>query len=145
MPTKTDNSKLLHFLESHIEPTIDWPSCAAYITDGDVILQSLIIFLSRISIQPVTKGIVVCYHHIYIHVNTLYKQQPIKSYKRSCRGTAPTFLLSGAKSRTPRDWKSFMTNYKNRIKLISLLLDQLTNDKYATKLRNGNISYVILK
>ena len=41
MPTKTDKSKLLHFLESHIEPTIDRPSNAVHVIDGNAILQSL--------------------------------------------------------------------------------------------------------
>ena len=37
-------SKLLHGLESHIEPTLDWPCSAAHNFDGNVILQSIIAF-----------------------------------------------------------------------------------------------------
>ena len=77
-----------------------------------------------------------------IHIYN-YKQQSIKAYGRSCRGTAPTHLLSGAQSRTPCDWKSFMSNDKNKTQLISLLLDQWTTDKYATILVDRNLPYVI--
>ena len=44
--------KLLHGLQSHIEPTLDWPCSAAHNFDGNAILHSIIAF-------PVTfKGLV---------------------------------------------------------------------------------------
>ena len=42
--TKTDKSKLLHGLQSHIEPTLDWPCSAAHNFDGNAILQSITAF-----------------------------------------------------------------------------------------------------
>ena len=42
--TKTDKSKLLHRLQSHIEPTLDWPCSAAHNFDGNTIQQSIIAF-----------------------------------------------------------------------------------------------------
>ena len=42
--TKTDKSKLLHGLQLHIEPTLDWPCSAAHNFDGNAILQSIIAF-----------------------------------------------------------------------------------------------------
>ena len=42
--TKTDKSKLLHGLHSHIEPTLDWPCSAAHNFDGNSTLQSIIAF-----------------------------------------------------------------------------------------------------
>ena len=41
--TKTE-SKLLHGLQSHIEPKIDWQCSAAHNFDGYAILQSIIAF-----------------------------------------------------------------------------------------------------
>ena len=73
----------------------------------------------------------------------IYKRQSIKSNERSHRGTVPTLLLSCAKRRTPLDWKSFTSNDKNKTYLISLLLDQWTTDKYATRLVDRTISHVI--
>ena len=40
MPVKTDKSRLLHNLESSIEPTTDRPSDAVHIIDGNAMLQS---------------------------------------------------------------------------------------------------------
>ena len=52
--TKTDKSKLLNGLQSHTEPTLDWPCSAAHNFDGNAILQSIIALLI-----PVTfKGLV---------------------------------------------------------------------------------------
>ena len=42
--TKTDKSKLPHGLESHIEPTLDWPCSVAQNFDGNAELQSIIAF-----------------------------------------------------------------------------------------------------
>ena len=42
--TKTVKSKLLHVLQSHIEPTLDWPCSAAHNVDGNAILQSIMAF-----------------------------------------------------------------------------------------------------
>ena len=42
--TKTDQSKLLHGLQSHTDPTLDWPCSSAHNFDGNVILQTKIAF-----------------------------------------------------------------------------------------------------
>ena len=42
--TKTDKSKLLHGLQSHTEPTLDWPFSATHNFDGNAILQTIIAF-----------------------------------------------------------------------------------------------------
>ena len=42
--TKTDKSKLLHGLQSHIEQKLDWPYSAAHNFDCYVKLQSIIAF-----------------------------------------------------------------------------------------------------
>ena len=44
--TKTDKSKLLHGLQSHIEQTLDWQCSAAHSFDSNAILQSIIAFMS---------------------------------------------------------------------------------------------------
>ena len=42
--TKTDKTKHLHGLQSHIVPTLEWPCSAAHNFDGIAILQSIIAF-----------------------------------------------------------------------------------------------------
>ena len=41
---KTDKSKLLHGLQSHIETTLDWPCSATHNIDGYATLQSITAF-----------------------------------------------------------------------------------------------------
>ena len=76
---KTDKSKLPHGLQSHIEPTLDWPCSAAHKFDGNVVTTEHNSFSCHFqgsdgtSIQPETKG-KACWHvgfvtdiYIYIH------------------------------------------------------------------------------
>ena len=44
MDKKTDKYKLPHSLQSHIEPTLDWPCSVAHNFDSNAILQSIIAF-----------------------------------------------------------------------------------------------------
>ena len=60
--TKTDKSKLQHGLQSHIEPTLDWPCNAAHNVDVNAVTTEHKSFSCHIpgsdgtSIQPDTKG-----------------------------------------------------------------------------------------
>ena len=58
--TKTDKSKLQHGLQSHVEPTLDWPCSAAHIVDVNAVTTEHNSFSCHIhgsdgtSIQPGT-------------------------------------------------------------------------------------------
>ena len=60
--TKTDKSKLQHGLQSHIEPTLDWPCRAAHNVDVNAVTTEHNSFSCHLhgsdgtSIQPGTKG-----------------------------------------------------------------------------------------
>ena len=60
--TKTDKSKLQHGLQSHIEPTLDWPCSAAHNVDVNSLTTEHNSFSCHLhgsdgtSIQPGTKG-----------------------------------------------------------------------------------------
>ena len=88
--TKTDNSKLQHGLQSHIEPTLDWPCSAAHNVDVNAVATEHNSFSCHLhgsdgtSIQPGTKGRACWFCHQYIY--TTYKQQSIQSYKHSLSG-----------------------------------------------------------
>ena len=87
---KTDKSKLPPGLQLHIEPTLDWPFSAAHNVDVNAVTTEHNSFSCHLqgsdgtSIQPGTKGKACWFCHGYIY--TMYKQQTIKSYKRSHRG-----------------------------------------------------------
>ena len=81
-------SKLQHGLQSHIEPTLDWSYSADF--DVNAVTTEQNSFYCHLqgsdgtSLQPGTKGRACWFCHRYIY--TMYKQQSIKSYKRSRRG-----------------------------------------------------------
>ena len=75
-------------------------------------------------------------------VTDIYHPNSIKSFERRRRGSSPTFLLSGPKTRTPRDWKSFMSNDENKTQLIKLLLSEWQKSRYAGKLRGRQLFFV---
>jgi len=75
-------------------------------------------------------------------VTDTYNETSIKSLERKRRGTSPGFLLSVAKTKTPRDWKGFLTNNENKTHLLKLLLDQCTTDNYALRLKDRMIYFV---
>ena len=58
------------------------------------------------------------------------------------RGTSSTFLLSGPKTKTPRDWKSFMSNDENKTQLIKLLVSEWKKPKYSSRLRRRQLFFV---
>ena len=143
MPAKTDKSTLLHNLESGIEPTLDRSSDAVHIIDGNAMLQSF---------KPIPDTFQELAEHVYDKlpkshrvdfITDTYKPKSIKSYERASRGMAPTVLLPGAMTKTPHYWSNFMSNGKNKIQLINLLLEQWKIEKYAAKLVDRNIYYVI--
>ena len=143
MPTKTDKSTLLHNLESGIEQVTDRPSDAVHVVDGNAMLQSL---------KPIPDSFEELAEHVFNNlpkskrvdfITDTYRQQSIKSYERARRGMTPKFLLSGPRTKNPRDWKGFMGNDKNKTQLIKLLLEQWKTDKYAAKLVDRSIYYVI--
>ena len=66
----------------------------------------------------------------------------IKNPERSRRGASATFLFKGSLTKIPRNWKSFLTNTVNKVKLIQFLLGEWKQDKYANKLNNRVIYFV---
>ena len=65
----------------------------------------------------------------------------IKTAERKRRGSSETFLITGPKTKVPRDWKAFMCNSDNKSQLIKLLKTEWGKDKYAPKLRGCRIFF----
>ena len=71
-----------------------------------------------------------------------YHENSVKSFERCRRGVAPTFLLSGPKTKTPRNWKLFMYNDENKTQLIKLLLSEWRRPKYAARLDGRQLFFL---
>ena len=67
--TPTNKSNLLHGLQSHIEPTLDWPCSAAHYFDGTAILQSIIAFPVTFKglMEPVFNQTLKVGHVVFFH------------------------------------------------------------------------------
>ena len=142
-PFKSDKAKLLHNLEVLVESSEKPPiEESIYVYDGNAILQALTaipgtfedVAESVLALLPKKK-------RVYF-VTNCYREQSVKSFERCRRGMASTFLLSGPKTKTPRDWELFMSNDENKTQLIKLLLSEWRKPRYAARLRGRLLFFV---
>ena len=141
-PVKSEKAKLLRNLEAtaeaYEEPVQEE---TVYIYDGNALLQAVTaipdtfeeVFERVFTLLPKTQRV--------DFVTDCYYDHSIKAFKRRHRGMSPTFLLSGPKTKTPRDWKSFMSNDENKTLLIKLLLSEWKKPKYASRLRGRQLFF----
>ena len=144
MPAKTDKSKLLHHLESCIEPvTAPASEAVAQVIDGNATLYVL---------SPVPDNFQGVAETVFDRlpksarvdfVTDTYKDISIKSFERKRRGTSEKLLISGPKTKTPKDWKVFMSNAENKAQLIKLLFSEWQKDTYAKRLQGRDLYFAI--
>ena len=72
-----------------------------------------------------------------------YYVKSIKCLERMRRGSSQTqpLLLRGQSTKTPRVWKSFLSNDENKRNFINLLLQLWEDDKYAEQLKGREIMF----
>ena len=142
-PVKTDKAKFLHNLEAPIDPSQKPPlEDSVYVCDGNACLQALTAIpetfedvAERVfTLLPKTKRV--------DYVTDCYYENSVKPFERCRCGVAPTFVLSGPKTKTPRDWKLFMYNDENETHLIKLLLAEWRRPKYAARLDGGRLFFI---
>ena len=59
--------------------------------------------------------------------------------ERLLRGTSQTLLVKDPLTKTPRDWKGFLSNSTNKQQLINLLKEEWEKDTYAERLLGRKI------
>ena len=144
MPSKTEKAKLMHVIEAGTEPA-NKPSESGtvYVYDGTANLQALPkskpdtfekLTLMVFYLLPKTARV--------DFVTDTYLSNSIKSFKCKKGGSSPTFLLSGPKTKTPKDWNRFMSNDDNKTQLIKLLLHEWQKDTYANRLVGKKLFFV---
>ena len=77
-------------------------------------------------------------------VTDSYHPNSIKSFERYRRGSSPPFLLSGPRTKSLREWKSFMSNDKNKTQLIKLLLSEWQKPKFAERLHRRDLFFTFV-
>ena len=144
MPVKTEKAKLLHHLEAGVElMTTPTNEPVAYVNDVNASLYVLSPIpdnfqgVAEMVLDRLPKSSRVDF------VTDTYKQNSIKSFEPKRRGTSETFLISGPKTKAPKDWKGFMANDENKIQLIKLLFDEWQKASYAKRLHGRSIYFAI--
>ena len=69
----------------------------------------------------------------------MYRPDSVKSQVKLRRGVGDKILVSEQNTKRPSDFKLFLSNDDNKRKLINMLLDVWTQDRFADKLRGRRI------
>ena len=67
-------------------------------------------------------------------VTDTYRPDSSKALERIHRGLSDTFLLKGANTKVPKEWKTFLANNENKTQLLEPLLPDWSKECYAEKL-----------
>lgn len=74
---------------------------------------------------------------VTIFSTDMYQDDSIKSVERIRRGCGEKLIVSGLKTRRPRDWKLFLQNEDNKKQLVNILLTSWKSDS-STNLLHGH-------
>jgi hypothetical protein len=140
---KTDKSQLMHYLEATI-PASDSPAidnCAS-VVDGNAQFQAIAhlpqtfadLAYDIFSSLPKAK--------IVHFVTDTYREQTIKQLERNRRGSSTPYLISGPKTKLPRDFKTFLLNSSNKRQFICFLLREWQTERYAQHLQGRQVFFV---
>ena len=69
----------------------------------------------------------------------MYKEDSVKGVERNRRGVGDKLILSGEKTKRPKDWKVFLANDENKTQFIQLLLSTWRSDVSADILTGHEI------
>ena len=142
-PVKTDKAKLLHNLEAHIDPSEEPPlEDSVYACDGNAFLQALTAIPETFEDVAERVFALLSKTKQVDFVTECYHENSVKSFERCRRSVAFTVLLSGPKTKTPRDWKLFMSNDENQTQLMKLLLSEWRRPKYDARLDGRRLFFV---
>jgi len=67
----------------------------------------------------------------------MYKEDSVKAVERNRRGCGVKLILSGEKTKRPKDWKLFLANDENKTQFVQVLLTTCSSDASADIL-NGH-------
>ena len=138
-----DKAKLLHHLEGEISHS-ERPNLiqVSYIYDGNALFQPLTNLPNTFEelAEKVFKALPKTEQTDF--VTDAFKETSIKNAERSHRGNSKTFLISGPKTRIPRNWKGFPSDNENKTQLLKLIQSEWCKPTYANLLFNRHIFYV---
>jgi len=135
---KTDRSKGLYHIVKDIDDSdlsVNPRDCMI-IEDGNALfhcLQEIPSSFGNIA-HKILSSIVEHASHV-IFSTDMYSENSIKSVERIRRGCGEKLIVSGEKTKRPKDWKSFLTNDDNKKQLVQVLLNSWNSDASAELLQ----------
>ena len=133
---------IMYWKTSH---KVEYPNNAIYIQDGNALFHSLVslpstfggIYLNILD-QMVAK-------RNFIFSTDSYHPDSIKTQERLRRGQGKKLLLDGPATRTPKNFKPFLTNEHNKKQICELMLKVWTNDSASSQLEKFATGILILE
>ena len=140
---KTVKSQMMHCLETSTEShSASQPDTSVHVVDGNALLQAIV------RLPETFEGLAMCVFsslpavQVVHFVTDTYVENSVKDTERVRRGTSPSYLIGGKKTKLPRDFKMFMRNSDNKRLLTKFLLKEWQSDRYAARLCGRTIFFV---
>jgi len=143
---KTDKAQLLHAIEALVEQEVTvLPENSVHVIDGNALLQSIVRLPE--TFEGLASFIFNCLPATAtVHfVTDTYLENSLKQSERLRRGSSPTYLIGGGKTRLPRDFKTFLHNSENKRQLTRFLLTEWKSERYAARLHGRSVFFVCEK
>lgn len=141
---KTDKSKGLHYIVKDMDDGVlpENPDKCMVIEDGNAIFHYLkdipknfegiseMILKSALHKSPV------------VFSTDMYKDGSVKGVERTRRGCSDKLIVGGGNTKRPKDWKTFLTNDKNKEQLIQVLLSTWSSKSFSKKLEGHEVTLI---
>lgn len=142
---KTNKASVLHFLLEDAPKDVSYPADALYIQDGNALFHSL-------KNLPPTFGQIcllmldqmVSKNH-FIFSTDSYHTDSIKAQERLRRGISPQYIVDGAATRKPCDFKLFLANDENKTQLCKLMLQVWRSQTAASRLAKSVTAIIVVE
>ena len=143
---KTNKAQLMHCIEDLIvKHATSMPENAVHIVDGNALLQGLVHLPETFEDLASTIFNILPKVATVHFVTDTYVDNSVKDLERLRRGSSPTYLVGGRKTRLPRNFKSFMHNAENKRQLTKFLLAEWQSDRYASRIHHRTVFFVCEK
>lgn len=134
---KTDKSKGFHLLTKDIDDANATPNDQTMVIyDGNAIFHQLREIPPNFGKIADKIFEIISQPSNLIFSTDMYLPESIKSMERERRGSSDKMIIKGLSTKRPSDWKTFLSNDKNKEQLTELLANAWSRDIYAEKIKD---------
>ena len=142
---KTNKAAMLHFLLDERKDEVPYPKDAIFIQDGNALfhaLTNLPLTFGGICLQVLDQ---MAAKKNFIFSTDSYQPDSIKAQERVRRGCSAKFIVQGAATRKPHDFKVFLGNEENKRQLCQLMLKVWRSKEAASRLAKCDTAALIVE